>query len=172
MNSAGCYRIFRDDHAGTNRRGTIGHLLSHARAGNREAVNELIEDLYPELRRLAAARMRRERPGHTLQPTALVHELYLELAKARASGAGNADPPDDKRQFIGFGGVLVMRLLIHHARPLYRRVEKLGVEAADLPREPSADNLAELEDLLRRLESIDPHLRAVVEMKVFEGCSM
>jgi len=150
---------------------TIGELISHLRDHNREAIDQLVEQLYPELRRLAAARMRQERPGHTLQPTALVHELYLELANAKPLGSGIADGPDHERRFVGLAGFLMMRLLIQHARPLYRRVEKLPLEAADSSTGLSTDNLARVEDLLRRLETIDQHLRAVVEMKVFEGCS-
>jgi RNA polymerase sigma factor (TIGR02999 family) len=150
----------------------VDRLFSDLRSGNREAINQIVEELYPELRRVAAAQMRRERPGNTLQPTALVHELYLELAKAKPLDARDTDAPDQKRKFIGLAGFMMMRLLIHHARPLYRRVEKLPLDEADVAGQPSTDKLAQVENLLRRLAAIDPDFRAVVEMKVFEGCSI
>src|SRR5205807_792575 len=95
----------------------------------------------------------------------------LELAKAKPFDGGDTDGPDHKRKFIGLAGFMMMRVLIHHARPLYRRVEKLPLEAVDGAAHPSTDNLAEVENLLGRLAAIHPDLRAVVQMKVFEGCS-
>src|SRR3954454_7472568 len=63
---------------------TVARLMSSFREGDPEAAGRLVELFYPELRRIAAARMRAERPDHTLQPTAVVHQLYLELVKIKA----------------------------------------------------------------------------------------
>jgi RNA polymerase sigma factor (TIGR02999 family) len=106
-----------------------------------------------------------------LQPTALVNELYLEMAKLRDLPPEGSDTAAEKAQFLGLAGFLMKRMLIHHARPLYRRADKTmvpeGLEAAGA--DPEA--LSEIEDMLDRLARIDPVLRQVVEMKVFEGIS-
>ena len=101
--------------------------LMHAlRAGNREAGVELVDLFYPELRRLAAAQMKNERIQHTWQPSALVHELYLEILKTK--GLRERDYGDSERKaFFALAGQMMKRLLIHHARPLYRRVERVGL---------------------------------------------
>lgn len=130
-------------------------------------MSQLVKFFYPELRRLAAARMNRERPGHTWQPTVLVHELYLELSRSRPPS--NLLPNDEKAAFFGLAGHLMNRLLIHHARPLAKRAHRVDPESADLQR--GENTLHEIEDALRRLAAIDPELRAVVELKVFEGLS-
>jgi RNA polymerase sigma factor (TIGR02999 family) len=146
---------------------SVVRLLGEYRKGSKDAASQLVEMLYPELRRLAAARMKGERPGHTWQPTALVNELYLELLKIKA--LRTAPDEADKRAFIGLASHLMKRLLIHHSRPLYRRFEKLPDSAVPESPEPSAEDLVEIEDLLERLAAINPKLRMVVEMRVFEG---
>jgi RNA polymerase sigma factor (TIGR02999 family) len=145
---------------------TMGRLMRALRQGDRDAGRELVGLFYPELRRIAAAHMKRERAAHTLQPTALVHELYLELI--RTKGLSDRDYGDRERAaFFGLAGQIMKRLLIHHARPLHYRIEhaELG-EAGDLA--APADPLHDVEDALDRLGAIDPKLRTVVEMKVFE----
>ena len=144
------------------------------RQGDREAGRELVDLCYPELRRMAAAKMRSERTDHTLQPTALVHELYLELLKIR--GLRERTPEDDERAaeddecaaFFGLAGHMMKRLLIHHSRPLYRRAEHVELGAAPEPASGS-QALHDVEDALAQLGLIDPKLRAVVELRVFEG---
>jgi RNA polymerase sigma factor (TIGR02999 family) len=129
-----------------------------------------IAAFYPELRRIAAWRMRSERTPHTWQPTVLVNELYLELVKIKALDA--TEGVSDRDAFLGLAAHLMRRLLIHHARPLSRQAQaieltdRLAVEAS------GAQELAELEHLLDRLAGIDPQLRTIVEMRVFEGCSL
>ena len=76
--------------------------MARFRQGDHEAAGGLVELFYPELRRIAAARMRAERPDHTLQPTAVVHQLYLELIKLKAlRPAGSEGAPNDKAAFLG-----------------------------------------------------------------------
>jgi RNA polymerase sigma factor (TIGR02999 family) len=145
--------------------------MSGLRNGDQAAADRLIELFYPELRRMAAARMMRERPDHTWQPTALVNELYLEMAKLHDLPPGGSDAEAEKAQFLGLAGFLMKRMLIHHARPLYRRADKAAIPEGLEVAEPDPEALSEIEDMLARLARIDPVLRQVVEMKVFEGLS-
>jgi RNA polymerase sigma factor (TIGR02999 family) len=143
--------------------------MASFRNGDHEAAGRLVELFYPELRRIAAGRMRRERSDHTLQPTAVVHQLYLELVKIKALRPASSDGADEKAAFLGLAAFLMKRLLIHHARPLSRRAEK--AEVPDLPGPDSftEHSLLEIDDVLGRLAAINPALRRVVELRVFEG---
>ena len=149
---------------------SIPELMKDLRNGCKEAAGRLVAAFYPELRRMAARRMRSERAPHTWQPTVLVNELYLELLKIKA-----LDPDEsrsDREAFLGLAAHIMRRLLIHHARPLHRKIDQ--VELADeLHLETAgAAELAEIEGLLERLAAIDPQLRTIVEMRVFEGFSI
>lgn len=148
---------------------TVRQLMADFRGGNRDAANHLIELFYPELRRLAAQRMQRERSDHTWQPTALVNELYLVLARIKALPPPGPNAESEKAAFLGLAGFLMKRLLIHHARPLARRAGKSAPpDGLDTPA-PDDQDLTEIEDLLTRLGRIDPMLPQIVEMKIFEG---
>jgi len=148
---------------------TVAQLMTSFRGGDHEAAGRLVELFYPELRRIAAARMRSERPDHTLQPTAVVHQLYLELVKVKALRPASSDGADEKAAFLGLAAYLMKQLLIHHARPLSKRAEK--VELPDLlSSQPDTEHsLLEIDDVLGRLAAINPALRRVVELRVFEG---
>jgi RNA polymerase sigma factor (TIGR02999 family) len=145
----------------------LAHLFGEYRKGNRAAIGQLVECFYPELRQLAAMRMRHERAGHTWQPTILVHELYLELARAKPSSDFAAK--DEEAAFFGLAGYLMNRLLIHHARPLAKRVDTVPTDEIDLKR--SENTVHEIDEALERLAAIHPELSLIVEMKVFEGLS-
>ena len=148
----------------------IAELMKSLRSGNKEAAGQLVAAFYPELRRMAARRMRSERTPHTWQPTVLVNELYLELLKIRAVKIGEDTP--DREAFLGLAAHIMRRLLIHHARPLHRQAEQVEL-SEDLDLEANgAARIAEIEALLDRLSSIDPQLRTIVEMRVFEGFSI
>ena len=88
----------------------------------------------------------------------------MKIKVLRPSGSGGAD---EKAAFLGLAAFLMKRLLIHHARPLSKRAEK--VELPDLPRLPTEPSLLEIDDVLNRLAAINPALRRVVELRVFEG---
>ena len=148
----------------------IERLMAELRLVKREAAGKLMELLWPDLRRLAAAKMRRERPDHTWQPTALVNELYLELIKAGGLSAGAHR--NDRNAFLGLAAHMMMRLLIHHARPLHRRIQRAPLEGQTSSPELAAETLDDVESLLSKLAEIHPQLRTVVEMKVFEGLSL
>jgi RNA polymerase sigma factor (TIGR02999 family) len=137
------------------------------RNGDSEAGARLIDLFYPELKRLAAGQMRGERQGHSWQPTLLVNELYIQMVKIKALMPAETDRPNDKAAFFALAGQIMKRLLIHHARPLSQKAQKVPVWE-DL-RSESDDSLIEVEHLLSRLAAIKPIVRTVVELKVFEG---
>jgi RNA polymerase sigma factor (TIGR02999 family) len=147
---------------------TVRQLMADFRGGKREAANRLVELFYPELRRLAAKRMKHERRDHTWQPTALINELYVELARIKALPPPGPDAESEKAAFLGLAGVMMKRLLIHHSRPLYRRTPKSPVPEEWDPPAPDDRDLMEIEDLLARLGRIHPVLPQIVEMKIFE----
>lgn len=148
---------------------TVALLMAKFRLGDSEAADKLVELCYPELRRLAAARMKSERAEHTWQPTALIHELYLELIKIRSLAGGTGVDEEEEAAFLGFSAHVMKRLLQHHARPLYRRWEKVSLAEGLCPDTANPQTLQEIEDALTRLAAVNPKLRAVVEMRVFEG---
>ncbi len=139
-------------------------------AGRDAALESLLPTVYEELRRLARQLLRSQRPGHTLQPTALVHEAYLRL---RRSGGAT----DDRRRFYCVAARAMRQILINHARD--RRRMKRGGErrrepferAVDLGAEPEPDLLA-LDEALRRLQEIDERKGRIVELRYFAGLSV
>jgi RNA polymerase sigma factor (TIGR02999 family) len=144
--------------------------MSQYRSGNKAALDQLFQILYPELRRLAASRMRGERATHTLQPTELVNELYMELAKIHGLPPGR-DAREEKAEFLRFAAYVMRRQLIRHARPLSKRVDQVTLFDVPLSMHDDRDEMLELESLLNRLEQVNLRLRQVVEMKVFEEMS-
>ena len=149
---------------------TVARLMTDFRNGDRAAANRLVELFYPELRRLAAAKMKGERSEHTWQPTLLVNELYLVLVKIKAlKGGGDSRGEQEKAAFLGLAGHVMKRLLIEHARPLYRRAEKIELHDSPNLIASGAESLHFVEEVLSRLAAIDPRFRTVIEMKVFEG---
>ena len=145
--------------------------MAEFRGGSPDAAGKLVEIFYPELRRLASARMLGERSNHTWQPTALVNELYMELTRIRALPSDPARDGDEKDAFFGLAAFLMKRLLVHHARPLPKRVTRVEIAAAEGVSVSGEQSLSEIENRLSRLGAIDAKLRAVVEMKAFEGLS-
>ena len=148
---------------------TISRLMASFRSGDHEAAGRLVEIFYPELRRIAAARMRAERSDHTLQPTAVVHQLYLELVKVKALRPAGSDGEDERAAFLSLAAFLMKRLLIHHARPLSRRAEKTELPDLQGSQSSGEHSLLEIDGVLNRLAGINPALRRVVELRVFEG---
>jgi RNA polymerase sigma factor (TIGR02999 family) len=150
----------------------VRRLMTAFRLGDKAAAGQLVDLFYPELRRLAQARMRSERAEHSWQPTVLVNELYLELIRVKVLRESDADGDEEREAFLRLSAHLMRRLLIHHARRSARPLEDQGDDVlADLPdgRIPGTDALAEVEGVLGRLEAVDPKLRTLVELRVFEG---
>jgi RNA polymerase sigma-70 factor, ECF subfamily len=150
--------------------GDITVLLSELRAGNRSAESKLMPLVYSELRRVARRYMRSERPDHTLEPTALVHEAYLRLVGQREINWQN------RAHFFGVAAQLMRRILVDHARA--RKAEKRGGheprlaldEGLAFTEEKSAELLA-LDEALTRLSQRDPRLGRAVELRFFAGLS-
>ncbi len=148
----------------------ISALLAEMRSGRKDALGRLLPLVYKELRRLAGRCMRDERPGHTLQPTALVHEAYLRLAgQERAKWQNRA-------QFMAIAGQLMRRLLVDHARK--RHAAKRGgslvtLESIRDPCSPVAqpEEILAVNEALDRLASLDPQQSRVVELRYFAGLS-
>jgi RNA polymerase sigma factor (TIGR02999 family) len=148
---------------------SVSELMGRLRQGDHQATRQLFDLLYPELRRLAAVRMSRERSDHTWQPTVLVNELYLELIKIKSLKGGES-PEKEKEAFFRLAAFLMRRLLIHHSRPLYRSAQKVELDDTDFTGQPGDnETLADIEIALSRLSEINPSLRTVVELRVFEG---
>jgi RNA polymerase sigma factor (TIGR02999 family) len=146
-----------------------GTLMEDLRRGDQDAARELVDAFYPELRRLAASRMRNEKPDHTWQPTALVHEVYLELTRLRGLNERSYEQEQEKAAFLNLAGAMMRRLLIHHARPLYRRSEKVEFDSSHDAKVNGIEALVDVENALERLGAVDPKLQSVVLMRVFEG---
>jgi RNA polymerase sigma factor (TIGR02999 family) len=147
--------------------GSVTELLRDWGNGNPAALDQLTPLVYRELRRLADAYMRRERAGHTLQPTALIHEAYLRLIDQKQ--------PDweSRSQFYRFAAHLMRQILVDHARArrAQKRVhgERAPLEDAEaIGVEPRAD-LIELDEALNRLEQFDTRKAQIVELKSFGG---
>ncbi len=131
-------------------------------------LNALLPQVYDELRRLAASYLRRERPDHTLQPTALVHEVYLRLA---------GDKPVDwqnRAHFLGVSARIMRRILADSAAA--RNTQKRGGGAVRLELDAALElsdectvSLAGVDDALRSLEAMDPRQGQIVELRFFGG---
>src|SRR5215831_7085684 len=146
-------------------------LLGELTKGNPDAGPKLIPLVYGELRRLADSYMRRERTGHTLQTTALVHEAYLKLLGQRSVDWQN------RAHFFGIAAQVMRRILIDHARGHVRDKRGGGREAVPLDEalvfspERSADFL-ELDSALERLAELDPRQAKIVELRFFGGLTV
>lgn len=126
-----------------------------------------MELFYPELKRMAAGHLNRERSGHSLQPTLLVNELYLQLIKIKALQPQERDTNNEKAAFFALAGQIMKRLLIHHSRRVSSKAQKIPLW--DEARIDEDSSVLEVEDVLSRLEAIKPAIRTVVELRVFEG---
>jgi RNA polymerase sigma-70 factor, ECF subfamily len=151
-------------------RGEITLLLLKAKDGDREAESALAPLVYDELRRLARRYMRNERPGHTLQATALVHEAYLKLIEQRDTTWQN------RAHFFGVAAQLMRRILVDHARAKLAKKRggsqqkiSLDVPAALVPAQP--EQFLALNEALDRLSQRDPRQGRVVELRFFGGLS-
>lgn len=146
-------------------------LLGELTKGNPEAGPKLIPLVYDQLRRLADAYMRRERTGHTLQTTALVHEAYLKLLGQRSVDWQN------RAHFFGIAAQIMRRVLIDHARAHVRDKRGKGQEVFPLDEalvfspERSPDFL-ELNEALEKLATLDARQAKIVEMRFFGGLTV
>ena len=149
-----------------NRPGEITQILHEWREGHREAFDRLMPLVYHELRNIATGLMRRERSGHTLQPTALLHELYFRLAQQRRVGIG------DRGHFYTFAAKLMRMILVDHARS--RNAQRRGGPNIRVPLSEELSWLGDkdsdfldLNRALDRLEQIDIRKARMVELRFF-----
>ena len=149
----------------------VTNLLIRWRSGDREALDALLPVVYEELRRLARHYLHLERPGHTLQSTALVHEAYVRLV--------GQNPPEwkDRAHFFGVAARLMRQILVDHAR--INRAEKRGGDSLKLTlnegvigaKSKDLDLLA-LDDALNGLAQISPQQSQIIESRFFSGLSI
>lgn len=145
----------------------ITWILEGWNQGNKEALDKLMPLVADQLRRMAAQLFADEKPGHTLQPTALVNELYLRLLGRRRVSW------QERAHFFAFAASTMRRILVDHARS--KQAVKRGGQAQRIPLEdyqgaesPDVD-LIDLEEALSRLSSINPQLGRIVELRAFAG---
>src|SRR6059058_324189 len=152
-------------------RSDITQWLAVCREGDTEALEKLLPIIYDELHRQAVRAFSRERAGHTLQPTALVNEVYLRLLNQHEMKWQN------RAQFCGVAAQMMRRILVSHARA--RRAMKRGGGETCITLEeevaaaPQRDvNLLAVDEALTRLEAIDPEKSRMVELRFFSGLSV
>ena len=147
----------------------VTRLLAEWAKGNQQALEDLTPLVYRELRQLAASYLRKEPPGHTLQPTALVHEAYLRLVDQKS--------PDweGRSHFFGVAAHLMRQILVDHARRRQagkRAVLKVSLEEAVSFQPERSRDLVALDNGLMALEKFDPRKCKAVELRYFGGLSM
>jgi RNA polymerase sigma factor (TIGR02999 family) len=149
----------------------VTRLLVRLTDGDRGVLDELLPVVYGELRKLASSYLRRERVGHTLQPTALVHEAYMRLVDQTQVQWQN------RAHFFGVAAQMMRRILVDHARA--HEAEKRGGEFQKLSLDENIDvsgerdvNLVALDDALNLLAEVDPQKSKIVELRFFGGLSV
>jgi len=150
----------------------VTQLLVDWRAGDEKALEALLPLVYDELRKRARALLRLERQGHTLDGTALVHEVYVKLVDQKQSSWQN------RAQFFGLAAEAMRNILVDHARARHRQKRggdgvKLrlsnGLQVAEAKRDV---DLVRLDDALQALEKLDPRQSRIVELRYFAGLTI
>lgn len=150
----------------------VTRLLEAAQSGDRHAAAELLPLVYDELRKLAAVRMTSEAPGHTLQPTALVHEAYLRLV-----GRDDDNQWDNRGHFFAAAAEAMRRILVEAARRKYGPEHGGDFVRHDLDPDQvvatwSSPRLLALNEALERLAAIEPRAAEVVKLRYFAGLTV
>jgi RNA polymerase sigma factor (TIGR02999 family) len=148
----------------------LGEGRATGGAARAEVTSRLAELLYPELRQIAARLMRRERGGHTLQPTAVVHEAFMRLV------GGKPVDWQDRAHFLGIAARVMRRVLVEHARRhgAAKRGggDRITLDEQVLPGQDPGFGLLALDDVLTRLAGIDARAAAVAELRMFGGLTV
>lgn len=147
--------------------GQVTQLLKAMRAGDPQAAQDLLPLVYAELHRLAKSYMRRERPDHTLQATALINEAYLRLA-------GEEIDWKNRAHFIGLSAQVMRRVLVDHARAHNAEQRGGGLQRVEMQEELAVspeklDQVQQIDHLLKKLETVNPRQARVVELRYFGG---
>jgi RNA polymerase sigma-70 factor (ECF subfamily) len=151
--------------------GEVTQLLQQWRDGNESALEELVPFIYKELHGLAMSSLRRERSGHTLQPTALINEVYLRLA------GSSAPKLENRRHFYSVAARLMRQILVDHARRHLSEKRGSGQPMASLEEafaysSTKAAEFTALDQALERLGQVDERKARVVELRFFTGLTM
>jgi RNA polymerase sigma factor (TIGR02999 family) len=147
----------------------VTSILEAAQRGDAPVADELLPVVYNELRRLAASKMANEAAGHTLQPTALVHEAWLRLMKPEEQPQF-----ENRAHFFGAAAEAMRRILVESARRKKRlkhggKLERVEIDAVELPLPMPGDELLALDEALNRLVAVDPRAPEVVKLCFFVG---
>jgi RNA polymerase sigma factor (TIGR02999 family) len=150
--------------------GQVTQLLKAMRAGDSRAADDLLPLVYAELHRLAKAYMRRERPEHTLQATALINEAYLRLVREDADW-------NNRAHFIGVAANVMRRVLVDHARAHKAERRAGGLKRVEMSDDLSIsieqlDEVALVDDALTKLAKVKPRQAEVVELRYFGGLTV
>ena len=151
----------------------VTRILSQIESGDPTAAEQLLPLVYEELRKLAAVRLAQEKPGHTLQATALVHEAYIRLVDTEQALHWNS-----RGHFFGAAAESMRRILVDRARSrgsIKRGGNQQRLELTDLPTNDEVlrvDDLLDLDEALQKLALVDPVAAKLVEMRVFAGQSV
>ena len=150
----------------------VTRILCAIDQGDPRAAEQLLPLVYEELRKLAAARLAQEKPGQTLQATALVHETYLRLV-----GAANSQRWDSRGHFFAAAAEAMRRILVDNARRKGRikrggALRRIDLESADLVTSAVPDDLLDLDDALARLSAEEPEAAQLVKLRLFAGLSI
>ena len=151
--------------------GEVTQLLLEWNEGDGSALDKLLPIVYAELHRVANNYLRRERPGHTLQATALINEAYLRLV-----GAQNVQW-ENREQFFGIAANLMRRVLVDHARGAHAvkrggNRQNLQLDEATLVIQERDENLLLLDEALERLTEVDSQACRIVELRYFAGLTI
>jgi RNA polymerase sigma-70 factor (ECF subfamily) len=149
----------------------VTFLLNKLAAGDQEAAAQLVPLVYQELRHLAARRLRHERPDHTLQATALVHEAYVKLAAQRDAKWQN------RAQFFGVASQVMRRILVDYARGQQRirrggKQQKVSLDDVLLVSADRTEEVLSVHESLSRLEKLDARQARLVELRYFGGLTV
>lgn len=146
----------------------VTHILDRAQQGDPKAAEQLLPLIYAELRKLAAAKMAQEKPGHTLQPTALVHEAYLRLIGQHAQHWENS------RHFFKAAAEAMRRILVDGARRKARQrhgggLARLDIDRINIASEEDEDTLLFVNEAVEKLAGKDPVCAELIKLRFFAG---
>ena len=149
----------------------VTRLLQRWQEGEKEVLEEITPLVYHELRRIAASHLRRERSGHTLRPTELLHEAFLHLIRQQDQSWQN------RAHFYGVAAHLMRNILVDHARARNSGKRGGGVQKVSLDEALSQGasrpaQLIALDDALRELEKLDPRKGKIIELRFFGGMNI
>jgi RNA polymerase sigma factor (TIGR02999 family) len=152
-------------------------ILTGTEGDDPRAAEQLLPLVYDELRKLAAAQLAQEKPGHTLQPTALVHEAYLRLVARGNASALRAQCWDSRGHFFAAAAEAMRRILIESARRKRRQkrgagLRRVELDPAQLNYSSAAEDLLDLDDALEGLAAEDPQAAQFVKLRYFGGLSV